>query len=140
MMSVFEHYAADLIRNGFATRLGGTVSAALGQRVNELPWTGTHVAWHKTPGTVRFDWGQQSDTATADFVRTLSIGHFNQLCAFYGTSYPVFSFEADWLFDNLDLAAVGTHQYFLFGHINGDIDLSTFAEFETASTVWGWRA
>lgn len=138
MMSVFANYAVELIRDGNATQLRDELRVILNQRVNAVPWMGTHVAWNELPNALRFDWGQQSDTATADFVRTLSIGHFSQLCAFHGTSYPVLSFNADWLFDNLDLAAVNTHQYFLFGHNNGEVDLTAFAELETASTIWGW--
>ena len=101
---------------------------------------GTHVAWHEIAGTTRFDWGKETDAATADFVRTLSIGRYSKLCAFYGTSYPVFAFDATWLLDNLDLAAINTHQYFLFGCDSGNPVLSTFAELETASTIWGWIA
>lgn len=71
--------------------------ATLDQRVNEVPWIGTHVAWHEIAGTTRFDWGQETDAATADFVRTLTIGCCTKLCAFYGTSYPVFAFDASWL-------------------------------------------
>jgi hypothetical protein len=137
-MSVFANYAAELIRDGHAVELDDSLREILDVRVNEVPWMGPHVAWHEIADTVRFDWGQQSDAATADFVRTLSIGCCSQLCAFYGTAYPVLSFSADWLFDNLDLAAVGKHQYFLFGHANGEVDLATFAELETASTLWGW--
>jgi hypothetical protein len=140
MDHVFDNYAADLIRDGHATQLPDTLRAALDQRVNELPWIGTHIAWHEIADTTRFDWGQATDAATANFVRTLSIGSRSELCAFYGTSHPVFAFDAAWLFDNLDLAAIGTHQYFLFGCNGGDPDLSTFAEIETASTIWGWTA
>ncbi len=140
MRHVFDNLAADLIRDGHAVQLPETLRATLDQRVNEVPWMGPHVAWQDIAGTTRFDWGQETDSATADFVRTLSIGCFSELCGFYGTSYPVFAFDADWLFDNLELAAIGTHQYFLFGCNGGRPDLSTFAELETASAIWGWVA
>jgi hypothetical protein len=140
MDHVFDNYAADLIRDGHATQLPDVLRATLDQRVNEFSWMGKHVAWHEIADTTRFDWGQSTDATTANFVRTLSIGRFPELCAFYGTSHPVFVFDAAWLFDNLDLAAIGTHQYFLFGCNGGDPDLSTFAELETASTIWGWAA
>ncbi|MGZ0164805.1 MAG: hypothetical protein ACKVII_12860 [Planctomycetales bacterium] len=137
-MSVFANHAAELIRDGHAIKLDDALREILDVRVNEVPWMGPHVAWHEIPGTVRFDWGQESDAATAEFVRALSIGHHSQLCAFYGTAYPVLSFDADWLFNNLDLAAANTQQYFLFGHDNGEVALTTFAELETGSTIWGW--
>ena len=123
MNHVFNNYAADLIRDGHAVQLPDSLRAILDQRVNEVPWMGPHVAWHDIAGTTSFYWGQETDPATADFVRSLSIGRFTQLCAFYGTSHPVLAFYATWLFDNLDLAAVGAHQYFLFGCTNGDPDL-----------------
>lgn len=137
-MSAFADYAEPLIYDGIAVQLDSDLRALLDKRVNEMPWAGAHVAWHIIPNTVRFNWGHESDSATADFVRSLSIGQSAQLCAFYGTAYPVLLFDAGWLFDNLDVAAINTQQYFLFGFENGVVNTECFAEIETGSTIWGW--
>ncbi len=110
------------------------------RRVNEFPWIGSHIAWDEITDSIRFDWGQSSDADAASCLKSLSIGGFKMLCAFYGTSEHSLIFETSWIANNLDLAAVNTQQYFLFGYNNASVVLDTFAELSPGRTIWGWKA
>ncbi len=110
------------------------------RRLNEFPWIGYHIAWHEIQYTDRFEWGARSDEDAEAFLRSLTIGQFTRIAAFYGCRHPALLFQADWLFRNIDVAAANSQQYFLFGIHNSHIELGTFAELETGCTIWGWKS
>lgn len=138
-MNTLTRFFASLVESGVASILPQSTLQEMDRRLHEFPWMGNHIAWHKIEYMDCFEWGARSDEDAEAFLRSLTIGRFTQIAAFYGCRHPALLFQRDWLFRNIDVAAANSQQYFLFGIRNLQIELGTFAELETGCTIWGWK-
>ena len=126
-----------LVASGVARRLSPDDCRSLEAVLSsELPWTGCHLSWHSLAGSTSFEWGQKSEAEAGSFLRELALYRCPDVTLLYSRTegLRVTSF---WLAGHLIEASCNAQQFFGIGGSATEPDLSTVAEFETASVIWG---
>jgi hypothetical protein len=133
-------FANGLVSAGTASWIEPSRCRELADLLTErMPWMGYHVAWHTVEGSVTIDWGQLSDEAVNAAMRDLAALQGNEVYVLYSGRLGL-AFPRQWFLQHPDVAGCNAQQYFAFRSLVLAEALSSVAEFEAGSHIWGMLA